>query len=399
MNIFTLPDVISEIKDDKTRESLQVLPYEIQYREPTDVDLKFVVNFAKRTGDYSQLSVTDLRLLALAVRLEIEINKGVNLKDAPSEIQICPTKSSNSAKSSIVKDLEFFGYDVKNRINVVDDVEYDSDVDKSLNDEQETNEIEDKLNVDTKPTEIDVKNDGEDEIENEPIIEHVIIDEDEGWITKDNCQEIRQKLMGIKFNDEDEETKLTVGCITGDYAMQNVLLQMGLNVISPKDGLHIKQTRQFVLRCYACFRINPPTAKQFCKHCGSMKTLKRVSVTINQDGTMEMHINFKKPINLRGTKHSLPTPRGGKHSNDPIICEDQHLPQQRKSKMAVTEKKNLTIESILNDPDYLVRSNPFSINDVYSRASRATNKITTVRNPNETRKSTGNKKKKKNRYV
>ena len=34
---------------------------------------------------------------------------------------------------------------------------------------------------------------------------------------------------------------------------QNVLIQMGLNVIS-MDGMLIRRAKSFVLRCYACFK-------------------------------------------------------------------------------------------------------------------------------------------------
>ena len=44
-----------------------------------------------------------------------------------------------------------------------------------------------------------------------------------------------------------------VGCITADYAMQNVLLQIGLNVVS-MDGMLIKRVKSFVLYCPACFK-------------------------------------------------------------------------------------------------------------------------------------------------
>ncbi|OTF78442.1 RNA-binding protein NOB1-like protein, partial [Euroglyphus maynei] len=178
--IYTLDDVINEIKDEKTRQSLQILPYELKHREPTDEDVKFVAYFAKKTGDFNQLSTTDIRLIALTVRLEKEINN---------------------------------------------------------------------------------------------------------------------------------------------------------------DGLHIRQARQYIMRCHACSRINPSTAIKFCKYCGNFRTLKRVAITINNDGTVKMHINFKRPIRIRGTKYSLPMPRGGKHANNPILCEDQRIPQQRKSKTAVEEKK------------------------------------------------------------
>lgn len=369
---------MNEIKDQQTRESLQVLPYEIKYREPNEDDLKFVGNFAKKTGDFAQLSVTDMRLIALTVRLEKEINNGVNLKETPAEIKVMPIKPLES-KDAAIRDLKFFGYDVSNRQRAKGNTKDGKEKDENEKSQEKQEDEENDEN------EFDVDEEEEEEI---------LIDDNEGWITKENCEEIRHKLMGIKI-EENTDDQLEVGCITGDYAMQNVLLQMGLNVISPRDGLHIRQTRKYVLRCYACFKINPPNANQFCKFCGNMKTLKRVSVTVNADGTTKMHINFNKPINIRGTKYSLPMPRAGKHANNPILCEDQQAPQQRKSKLATQEKKHLTVESILNDPDYLIRSNPFSVNDVYSRGSRVNTHTRKAVNPNETRKPTGNRKKKK----
>jgi rRNA maturation endonuclease Nob1 len=41
-------------------------------------------------------------------------------------------------------------------------------------------------------------------------------------------------------------------CMTGDFAMQNVALQMGLNLIS-MDGESVRHVKTFVLRCHGCF--------------------------------------------------------------------------------------------------------------------------------------------------
>lgn len=41
----------------------------------------------------------------------------------------------------------------------------------------------------------------------------------------------------------------------------------------------------------------------------------------------------------------LPAPRGGKHSNNPILSEDQRVPQQRPTRLAM--KKTNALE-----PDY-----------------------------------------------
>lgn len=361
-----------------------MLPYELHYREPTDEDVKFVAHFAKRTGDFGQLSTTDIRLLALMVRLEKELNDGVNLKEAPQSATILPIQSpktienpsSIGAEDVLLKDLDYFGYSVKTAANQID-MQVGEETDKKQ--EQE----------------------GEQEVEENESEEEYKVEEDDGWITKDNCDAIRQKLMGIKLDEDEQACELVLGCITGDYAMQNVLLQMGLNVISPKDGLRIRQTKQFVLRCFGCFRLNPPNTTQFCKYCGNQRTLKRVAVTVTEHGETKIHINFRKPINIRGMKYSLPMPRGGKHSNDLILCEDQRPVRTQKSKQAMQEKKKLTMDTILNDPYYVARTNPFALNDVYSRGSRfaaAAGGRRQLLNPNETRKPTGNRKKKSSRY-
>ncbi|KAF7491991.1 RNA-binding protein NOB1 [Sarcoptes scabiei] len=329
-SIYTLPEVINEIKDDKTRDFLKTLPYQLNFREPTDDDIKYVAYFAKKTGDFVQLSTTDIRLMALTVHLEKELNQGVHLNASP-EIKILPSESSGINPDKItLKELQHFGYNLDN-------------LSGKLVDDKIENEIDDQ-----------------------------VVDCDDGWITCDNIEEIKRKMSDMKFDEEDGEKNenLSLACITGDFAMQNVLMQMGLRVLSPKDGLLIRQTRQFVLRCHACGRINPPNADQFCKSCGNFRTLKKVAFTINQDGSVKIHINYKKPIRIRGTKYSIPLPRGGKHSNDPILCEDQKKPQQRITKSAIKEKNALNMQFILEDPDYLARTNPFAINDVYSRASR-----------------------------
>ena len=119
---------------------------------------------------------------------------------------------------------------------------------------------------------------------------------------------------------------------------------MGLHVASPTGQL-IRETKTWILRCYACFKTTPLIDKKFCPKCGN-KTLKRVSVTLNADGAHDIHISTRKPLSKTGKKFSLPMPSGGKHSINPILCEDQQLSQQRKTKMARAKTRAL-------DSDYM----------------------------------------------
>nr|XP_012148772.1 PREDICTED: RNA-binding protein NOB1 [Megachile rotundata] len=204
-------------------------------------------------------------------------------------------------------------------------------------------------------------------------------DDDNGWITPQNICSIKKELDSELL----EEKPAVVACLTMDFAMQNVLKQIGLNVVA-LDGRMIKQMRTFILRCYACFKTTSIMTKVFCPSCGN-KTLKKVAVTLNEEGKQQIHINFRKPISKKGKRFSLPTPKGGKHANNPILCEDQPLPDQRPSRLARTK----------NDPlhdDYVAGYSPFIMRDVYSKSAmlgirpEGSIKYWMRRNPNECRR-------------
>jgi RNA-binding protein NOB1 len=84
-------------------------------------------------------------------------------------------------------------------------------------------------------------------------------DEDDGegeWITPDNVHLHKSKALGLlpsetngKIKDED----IWAGCMTADFAMQNVLLQMSLNLVG-LEGRRIEKVKTWVLRCHACYK-------------------------------------------------------------------------------------------------------------------------------------------------
>lgn len=86
-------------------------------------------------------------------------------------------------------------------------------------------------------------------------------DEEDGegeWITPDNVALHKSKALDLLPDDglgskkkKDEITD--VGCMTADFAMQNVLLQMGLNLVG-LEGRRIEKVKTWVLRCHACFK-------------------------------------------------------------------------------------------------------------------------------------------------
>jgi RNA-binding protein NOB1 len=81
---------------------------------------------------------------------------------------------------------------------------------------------------------------------------------------------------------------------------------------------------------------------------------------IDKNGEKKVLINFKRPIKVKGTNQQLPRPRGGKHANNPILAPDQKVSRDKQDKLTLNDKKNLTMDYILSDPGYLVRTNPFA---------------------------------------
>jgi RNA-binding protein NOB1 len=100
-------------------------------------------------------------------------------------------------------------------------------------------------------------------------------------------------------------------CMTGDYAMQNVALQMGLNLVSMEGG-GVRQVKTWVLRCHGCFtyRLFPPVSNRsitkkmdlkFCPACGG-NTLLRTSTSTSAKGEVRIHLKKNMQWTNRGTK-------------------------------------------------------------------------------------------------
>jgi len=106
--------------------------------------------------------------------------------------------------------------------------------------------------------------------------------------------------------------------------MQNVLMQMGMRVVSV-DGMLIRKARQYVLRCLSCFKVCLDMEKSFCPCCGN-HTLGRVSKMVDQNGNIRYSQNTsKKATSLRGTIYPIPLPKPGRSANNIVLTEDQFL--------------------------------------------------------------------------
>ncbi|XP_074864576.1 RNA-binding protein NOB1 isoform X2 [Carettochelys insculpta] len=345
-NIYTIKEVVSEIRDKETRRRLAVLPYQLHFKQPFPEYVKLVTEFSKKTGDYPSLSATDLQVLALTYQLEAETVGVAHLKTEPEkkskhlEADVCLSTSERHLCAEESPEFSSFLY----WRNPLPSIEED------LQDLLKTHMVSISSEV---PTRLqpgkDQQSAGEDGSESDS-------DDDEGWITPDNIKQIQQGMEHCE-----SPANVQVGCVTTDFAMQNVLLQMGLRVLA-LNGMLVRQARSYLLRCHGCFKTTSDMTRVFCQHCGN-KTLKKVSVSVGTDGTLHMHFSRNpKVLNTRGLRYSLPAPQGGKHARNPYLAEDQRFPQQRLSRKA-RQKTNVF------DPDYIAGVSPFAENDIYSRAA------------------------------
>lgn len=98
-----------------------------------------------------------------------------------------------------------------------------------------------------------------------PLYDDPSADEDDGsgeWITPENVALHKSRaLQLLPLSDGDlkkgrravDEEAVLAGCMTADFAMQNVLLQMGLTLVGT-EGKRIQKVKTWVLRCHACFK-------------------------------------------------------------------------------------------------------------------------------------------------
>jgi RNA-binding protein NOB1 len=80
-------------------------------------------------------------------------------------------------------------------------------------------------------------------------------DEDDGegeWITPTNAALHKSKALQL-IPAQGGVNKVITGCMTTDFAMQNVLMHMGLSLVGV-DGKKIEKVKTWVLRCHACFK-------------------------------------------------------------------------------------------------------------------------------------------------
>jgi len=382
--LITVPAIIAEIKDAVTRSRVETLlmPF-LTVRSPSPAAMQFVTDFARRTGDLAVLSKPDLQIIALTYELECErLGGDWRLRRAPGQKGLngpfpegvvkggTGVKTESEAKAEVESEQQTVP-EVAKADEAETGAEKAEDVTETV--EQPKAEAEGSatpITAEAQQGEIAQKDVTEalaqtsisDNTPTEPTQDAPANEEDsdsdsEGWITPSNLKQKQAEDAAPAGADAYPQKKMAVAVLTTDYAMQNVILQINLNLLSVQM-MRIRHVRSTVLRCQACFLVCKEMNKQFCPRCGK-PTLTRVSCSTTNTGEFKIHLKKNFQYNSRGDRFSIPkavhgasngkVKGGGKGGwgNGLILAEDQ-----KEYERAITTEKR-TKERNLMDEDYL----------------------------------------------
>ena len=369
--LITVPSVLTEIRDQPARLRAETLlqPF-LTLRSPRPQSLQFVIGYSKKSGDYSVLSRTDLEILALTYELDCERNGGdQHLRKFPAHKFYNSPQKTKSDKELDEIPRESVDLDSKytleepqsNHVTETDQKRESVDLRElshglqNVRVEGSTPDEENNSAIPTGPL-------PEPPVDqpSEPKPNTSDSDDSDGWITPSNLRKHQARDLKGSTAPISAEANMQVACLTNDFAMQNVLLQIGLNLLSPSLQ-RIRKIRTYILRCHACFQNVKDMSKAFCPRCGK-PTLTRVSCSTNQKGEFRIHLKKNMQWNHRGDRYSIPKPVGGSANGkagqgkgggkggwgkELILAEDQKEYQR-----AVSGNKNVKTKDLM-DEDYL----------------------------------------------
>ena len=423
-SFYSVAPVMAEVRDKQARELMGMLPFEIVVRKPSAEALKAVSDFARRTGDFRELSAPDLQILALTYMLEVEANGLTYIREAPKKIvaarggkgkagqrpcaffhsaagcrngEKCPFLHEGEGKvvseservdqaasaalqckpcaapeapaaapasasagevaaladavsgASLGGEGEWVQPTVQSAESVVAEgagIEgneaHFSDAVKATFESSEAAAAESKPLGVTQDEMSGARKPKSKFIGLDPgLVSVVDAEEDDGlgWVNADNmgaaiagggwaAADKEQAALTEEEVAAAEAAKLVnqrvgVGCITTDFAMQNVLLQMGLQLMSA-DGMKVRRLKQWALKCEACFYVVHDMDRIFCPKCGT-DGLKRVSVSVDRMGRTKVHTRKPTKYNTKGQIYSIPKSVGGRFDGGLLLREDQML--------------------------------------------------------------------------
>jgi RNA-binding protein NOB1 len=325
--LYTIPAVIDEIRDEATRTRIHttLVPF-LTLRSPSPKSIKFVSDFARKTGDLQVLSKPDLHLIALTYELECERNGGDwRLRKDPGQKRVNgppparpeEANAGDSDETKLPEEGAAAAPDAEKETEVATDGQNEDPKTDSETLETLESKVED-LSIQEAPTPNDASATQEPEATSDTMpasaaaeeIEEESDSDGEGWITPSNLKKHQAKNPEFSSSGQQPAQRtLQAALLTSDYAMQNVSLRINLNLIGPSLS-RITHVRTWVLRCHGCFSVCKQTDKQFCPKCGQ-PTLTRTACSTDREGNFRLHLKKNFQFNNRGNVYSIPKPVHG----------------------------------------------------------------------------------------
>ncbi|CAH6718686.1 20S-pre-rRNA D-site endonuclease Nob1p [[Candida] jaroonii] len=324
---YTTPGVFGELKDEQARNQLILWNDNLKIKQPSSESIKKVENFARLTGDFAVLSTNDIHIIALAYELEVEANSDWKIRKFPGE-NIDQKKKPESVKKQEKEEIKDTTGEKKKRRRggkkqrekreaqlqkeldeLTDDLE-NLDIPKEEAKDENKEEVQEEVQEEAQE---EVQEDKGDKEEIKELSEEFQEEDDDGeWITPENLIEEMTKDNNEEVKETNKVPLIKVAFSTGDFACQNVSMQMGLNLMNSMSGKQIKRIRNYMYRCHACFKMTPipknGKPKHFCPKCGG-NTLLRCAVSIdNNTGKVTPHLKSNFQWIKRGNVYSMASP-------------------------------------------------------------------------------------------
>ncbi|KAL9612698.1 MAG: hypothetical protein Q9167_002734 [Letrouitia subvulpina] len=314
--IVTVPAVISEVRDPDARSRIETywLPF-LELIRPNATSMKIVSDFARKTGDLVVLSKVDIQVLALTHQIQYDKNGDSSIHTTPGQKIENSNFQEGESKKSVKGDQldgEHLNSSVPCKIPTIStaQTEKEGTTQSAIS---SSNELPPVFDLTLQEEHEPKRNDQNNPSKSESLLTDSNVDssDSDGWITLSNIKK-HQAKDSVATKALTELSPVDVACITSDFAMQNILLQMNLPLLSTSLQ-RVQNIRTYALRCYACFMVTKQMTIQFCPRCGK-PCLTRVSCSTNSKGEFKIHLKKNMEWNRRGDRYSIPKPVSGNAS-------------------------------------------------------------------------------------
>lgn len=325
--LHTTPQVLAELRDPRAREHwerMKLQGVDIRVEQPSADAMAKVTAFARKTGDYAVLSSTDMGVVALTYQYEVAVNGDERIRTDPG--QKLPPRTGRKVEEEQEQDKEEGEEEVSAADYAVETEEVVKGVEGLKVEDGSSEEKEEEAAPAPAETEASTST----AASTSAAAAAAWGDDDDGeWITPANVKQHRSRDLGhLPDEGKAAAAPLAAACMTGDYAVQNVLLGMGLGLVG-EGGKRISKVRSWVLRCHACFKLCKDNGKRFCPSCGNASLMRTTVTTSASTGKQTIHLKKNFQYHLRGTKYDIPAPKPGaakgqkKSGSGLILREDQ----------------------------------------------------------------------------